>query len=132
MLPSLRQVFVGALSLHYEALSVEASKQTKSEEIVSCIIERLKLKDPAASYELAEVVGDEHGQECKERRLGPAESPVQVMLLWPKINDGQEEYYRSVFYYTGCTRNAKAYRGYRVDSRCMKNSTGNTGGGLRP
>lgn len=37
------QVYVGALSLHYEALSVEASKQTTAEEIVSCIVERLSL-----------------------------------------------------------------------------------------
>lgn len=37
------QVYVGALSLHYEALSVEASKQTTAEEIVSCIVERLGL-----------------------------------------------------------------------------------------
>ena len=34
---------MGALSLHYEALSVEASKQTTAEEIVSCIVERLSL-----------------------------------------------------------------------------------------
>lgn len=34
---------MGALSLHYEALSVEASKQTTAEEIVSCIVERLGL-----------------------------------------------------------------------------------------
>jgi len=89
------QVFVGALSQHYEALSVEASKQTTSEEIVSCIVERLSLVDsPGGSYELAEVIGDSVGQECKERRLGPAESPVANMLLWPKILHSQQEYYR--------------------------------------
>lgn len=37
------QVYVGQLSLHYEALSVEASKQTTAEEIVACIVERLNL-----------------------------------------------------------------------------------------
>lgn len=37
------QVYVGQLSLHYEALSVEASKQTTAEEIVACIVERLSL-----------------------------------------------------------------------------------------
>ncbi|XP_069697284.1 unconventional myosin-IXb-like isoform X10 [Periplaneta americana] len=89
------QVFVGALSQHYEALSVEASKQTTSEEIVSCIVERLSLADsPGGSYELAEVIGDSVGQECKERRLGPTESPVALMLLWPKIVHSQQEYYR--------------------------------------
>ncbi|PSN45275.1 hypothetical protein C0J52_10353 [Blattella germanica] len=88
------QVFVGALSQHYEALSVEASKQTTSEEIVSCIVERLSLADsPGGSYELAEVIGDSVGQECKERRLGPTESPVALMLLWPKILHSQQEYY---------------------------------------
>lgn len=34
---------MGQLSLHYEALSVEASKQTTAEEIVACIVERLNL-----------------------------------------------------------------------------------------
>ncbi|XP_066994097.2 unconventional myosin-IXa isoform X2 [Anabrus simplex] len=88
-------VFVGALSQHYEALSVEASKQTTSEEIVSCILERLTLSDNSCeNYELAEVVGDAVGQECKERRLGPTESPVAVMLLWPKTSDSQQEHYR--------------------------------------
>jgi len=89
---------VGDLSAHYEALSVEASKQTTSEEIVVCIVDRLKLKDSSACYELAEVVGDGCGQECKERRLGAQESPVQLMMLWPKISDHQEEHYR----YLGC------------------------------
>lgn len=70
------QVYVGALSLHYEALSVEASKQTTAEEIVSCIVERLGLT--GNNYELAEVAG-----ECKERRLSAHEKPVSVMLLWP-------------------------------------------------
>ncbi|XP_053668571.1 unconventional myosin-IXa-like [Anopheles marshallii] len=70
------KVYVGALSLHYEALSVEASKQTTAEEIVSCIVERLGLT--GNNYELAEVAG-----ECKERRLSAHEKPVSVMLLWP-------------------------------------------------
>lgn len=87
------QVFVGALSQCYEALSVEASKQTTSEEIICCIIERLGLSGPTG-YELAEVVGDGQGRECKERRLGPHESPVAVMLLWPQITESQQEFYR--------------------------------------
>ncbi|KAL5277342.1 MYO9B family protein [Megaselia abdita] len=74
------QVYVGALSLHYEALSVEASKQTSAEEIVSCIVERLGLR--GSNYELAEVAG-----ESKERRLGPHEKPVSVMLLWSMHTD---------------------------------------------
>ncbi|XP_050309561.1 unconventional myosin-IXa-like isoform X2 [Anthonomus grandis grandis] len=77
------QVYVGALSSHYEALSVEASKQTTSEEIVSCIVERLSLNENI-SYELAEVIGDNCGQECKERSLASHESPVQLMMLWPR------------------------------------------------
>lgn len=62
--------------MHYEALSVEASKLTTAEEIVACIVERLNLS--GGKYELAEVAG-----ECKERRLSPEEKPVSVMLLWP-------------------------------------------------
>ncbi|XP_020292131.1 unconventional myosin-IXb-like isoform X2 [Pseudomyrmex gracilis] len=89
------QVFVGEWSPEYEALSIKATKQTSSAEIVECIIERLGLADISASngYELAEVVGNSVGQECKERRLGPTECPVALMLLWPK-NDTQQEYYR--------------------------------------
>ncbi|KAL0118455.1 hypothetical protein PUN28_009249 [Cardiocondyla obscurior] len=89
------QVFVGEWSPEYEALSIKATKQTSSAEIVECIIERLGLVDTTVSngYELAEVVGNSVGQECKERRLGPAECPVALMLLWPK-NDTQQEYYR--------------------------------------
>ncbi|XP_049872025.1 unconventional myosin-IXAa-like [Pectinophora gossypiella] len=87
------QVFVGALSAQYEALSVEASKQTSSDEIVCCIADKLNLSDGnGGPYELAEVVGDMVSGECKERRLGPNESPVAVMLLWPNNNSGQ--YYR--------------------------------------
>ncbi|XP_012055989.1 PREDICTED: unconventional myosin-IXa-like [Atta cephalotes] len=89
------QVFVGEWSPEYEALSIKATKQTSSAEIVECIIERLGLIEASVSngYELAEVVGNSVGQECKERRLGPAECPVALMLLWPK-NDTQQEYYR--------------------------------------
>lgn len=87
------QVYVGALSALYEALSVEASKQTTSEEIVSCIVERLSLNEnPGGSYELAEVIGDAFGQECKERSLAPTESPVQLMMLWPKNRTDQSSY----------------------------------------
>ncbi|XP_013183816.1 unconventional myosin-IXa isoform X2 [Amyelois transitella] len=87
------QVFVGALSAQYEALSVEASKQTSSEEIVCCIADKLNLNNGSGGpYELAEVVGDVVSGECKERRLAPDESPVGVMLLWP--NNNSEQYYR--------------------------------------
>ncbi|KAJ8714511.1 hypothetical protein PYW07_002736 [Mythimna separata] len=88
------QVYVGALSPHYEALSVEASKQTSSEEIVCCITDKLGLTNGSGGpYELAEVVGDMLSGECKERRLGPNESPVAVMLLWPN-NTGSGQYNR--------------------------------------
>ncbi|XP_052752364.1 unconventional myosin-IXb-like isoform X3 [Galleria mellonella] len=87
------QVFVGALSAHYEALSVEASKQTSSEEIVSCIADKLNLSDGSGGpYELAETVGDIFNGDGKERRLGPNESPVAVMMLWP--NNNSEQYCR--------------------------------------
>ncbi|XP_066140696.1 unconventional myosin-IXb-like isoform X2 [Euwallacea fornicatus] len=85
------QVYVGALSNLYEALSVEASKQTTSEEIVSCIVERLSLNENT-SYELAEVIGDDFGEECKERSLSNQESPVQLMMLWPKHRPDKTSY----------------------------------------
>lgn len=77
------QVYVGTFSNLYEALSIEASKQTTAEDIVECIAEKLSLKE-ANIYELAEVVGNEGGQDCKERRIGLTECPVALQLLWPK------------------------------------------------
>ncbi|XP_066950423.1 unconventional myosin-IXb-like isoform X1 [Macrobrachium rosenbergii] len=77
------QVFVGALSPHYEALSIEVSKQTTAQEITMCIVDRLGLPNPQ-QYELGEVIGNASGQECKERRLGPLENPVALQMLWPQ------------------------------------------------
>ena len=78
------QVYVGALSRLYEALSIEASKTTTAEEIVDCIADKLGLKD-STCYELAEVMIDcDGGQDCKERRINPNECPVSLQLLWPK------------------------------------------------
>ncbi|RWS29857.1 unconventional myosin-IXa-like isoform X2 [Leptotrombidium deliense] len=77
------QVYVGAFSRLYEALSIEASKQTTAEEILECIAEKLSLKE-ATGYELAEVIGNEGGQDCKERRISPTECPVALQMLWPK------------------------------------------------
>ncbi|GBP31606.1 Unconventional myosin-IXa [Eumeta japonica] len=111
------QVYVDALSAHYEALSVEASKQTSSEEIVSCIAEKLNLNDgPGGPYELAEVVGDKVSGECKERRLGPNESPVAVMLLWPNNTSGQ--YYR--FYLREKIQDEPWMENFSVDPQLIK------------
>lgn len=86
------QVFVGALSPHYEALSIEVSKQTTAQEISICIVERLGLSNPQ-NYELAEVIGNANGQACKERRLGALENPVGLQMLWPQshVTDTSEE-----------------------------------------
>lgn len=83
------QVYVGTFSNLYEALSIEASKQTTAEDIVECIAEKLGLKEPNI-YELAEVVGNEGGQDCKERRIGLTECPVALQLLWPKKPTGDD------------------------------------------
>ncbi|XP_064475014.1 unconventional myosin-IXa-like isoform X2 [Ornithodoros turicata] len=77
------QVHVGAFSGLYEALSIEASKQTTAADIISCIAEKLGLQAPN-ELELAEVVQNASGEECKERRLGPSEYPVALQLLWPQ------------------------------------------------
>ena len=52
------QVFVGEWSPEYEALSIKATKQTSSAEIVECIIERLGLIEASVSngYELAALI----------------------------------------------------------------------------
>ncbi|KAI9565582.1 hypothetical protein GHT06_009374 [Daphnia sinensis] len=85
------QVFVGALSPEFEALSIEALKGTTADEMVCCIVEKLQLPLPVESYELAEVVGNAIGQECKERRLASQELPVALMLLWPKVSSPAQE-----------------------------------------
>lgn len=100
---------VGALSLHYEALTVEASKQTTAEEIVSCIVERLSL--PGSKYELAEVAG-----ECKERRLAPNEKPVSLMLLWPMHL--QRDFHR--FYLREAQNDVPWLEGYGLDPNILR------------
>ncbi|CAG7723273.1 unnamed protein product [Allacma fusca] len=82
-------VYVGSLSEDFEALSVEASKHTTAEEIVSCIVQKLGFPNPH-EFELAEVIGNSFGQECKERRISSYESPVALKLLWPKIPESAD------------------------------------------
>lgn len=55
------QVHVGAFSNLYEALSIEASKQTTASDIVACIAEKLGLTLPR-DLELAEVVHNASGE----------------------------------------------------------------------
>ncbi|CAH0552647.1 unnamed protein product [Brassicogethes aeneus] len=110
------QVYVGALSALYEALSVEASKQTTSEEIVSCIVDRLNLSEQSV-YEIAEVIGYDFGQECKERSLSPTESPVQLMMLWPQ-NRSDNISYR--FYLREKTNDFGCYENYVMDPQLIK------------
>lgn len=81
------QVYVGSLSRLYEALSIESSKTTSAAEIVECICEKLGLSEGPGFYELAEVMGNQGGQDCKERRIGSEEYPVALHLLWPKKTD---------------------------------------------
>lgn len=76
------QVYVGAFSRLYEALSIEASRQTTAEEIIDCISEKLSLKENGC-FELAEVIGAEGSEAHRERRLTPAECPVLLQLQWP-------------------------------------------------
>ena len=40
------QVYVGAVSQQYEALSIEVSKNTPAQEIVGCIVDKLGLNNP--------------------------------------------------------------------------------------
>ncbi|XP_050731320.1 unconventional myosin-IXa-like isoform X3 [Eriocheir sinensis] len=97
------QVFVGALSPHFEALSIEVSKQTSAQEITFCIVERLGLSNPQ-NYELAEVIGNAHGQECKERRLGPSEYPVALQMLWPQTSSTEKAEENELHEYRFCLR----------------------------
>lgn len=86
------QVYVGSLSRLYEALSIESSKTTNADEIVECICEKLGLSEGSTFYELAEVMGNQGGQDCKERRIGGEECPVALHLLWPKKTDKSTDF----------------------------------------
>lgn len=77
------RVYPGQLNTDIEYTSVEAEKTTSSADIVAAATEKLRLGDPN-KYELAEVFSSS-GQLCKERRLEPAETPVRIQLMWPKI-----------------------------------------------
>lgn len=76
------QVHVGPHSRLYEALSIEANEGTTAAEIVDCIREKLGASD-RSQFELAEVIDDQHGELCKERRLQCNECPVRLQALWP-------------------------------------------------
>ncbi|KAF2369108.1 Protein kinase C-like phorbol ester/diacylglycerol-binding domain [Trinorchestia longiramus] len=83
------QVYVGAVSQQYEALSIEVHKSTVAQEIVTCIAERLEFLNPN-SYYLAEVIHNANGEECKERRIAANETPACLQGLWPQNSTTQE------------------------------------------
>ncbi|KAA0202003.1 hypothetical protein HAZT_HAZT009678, partial [Hyalella azteca] len=83
------QVYVGAVSQQYEALSIEVHKTTLAQEIVACIAERLEFPN-ANNYYLAEVVHNAKGEECKERRLASDETPACLQGLWPQNSISHE------------------------------------------
>lgn len=78
------RVYTGQLSDESEFVSVEAGKGTSAEDVVTIVCRKLRLSNALQQHELAEVFSS-GGQLCKERRLGPLENPVALMLLWPKI-----------------------------------------------
>lgn len=79
------RVFTGSFSDENEYVSVEAGKGTTAEDVVTVVCRKLRLNSSTQQHELAEVFSS-GGQLCKERRLGPLENPVALMLLWPKLD----------------------------------------------
>ncbi|XP_071794480.1 unconventional myosin-IXb-like isoform X1 [Asterias amurensis] len=78
-------------------VSVEATKQTTTAEILQTVLTKLNLNQHQDRYNLAEVC-EESGQSCKERQLDPEECPVKLQLLWPKVLSDDES--ESPYFYT--------------------------------
>ncbi|XP_077988957.1 unconventional myosin-IXb-like isoform X2 [Glandiceps talaboti] len=62
--------------------AVEATKNTRTSELIEKVVRKLNL-DNVKEYYLSEVC-QESGQNCIERKLEDNEYPVRVQLLWPK------------------------------------------------
>ena len=91
------RVQLGALTLSAEFISVEALKNTRADEIVQVAVQKLRLGNPEL-YELAETFSS-GGQLCKERRLEPAENPVRIQLLWPRVVNLAGDSHRTEYHF---------------------------------
>ncbi|XP_055339846.1 unconventional myosin-IXAa-like isoform X2 [Paramacrobiotus metropolitanus] len=69
-------------------IPLRATKNTRSEEILRHVLHQLSSdgyqRRPLEHYSLSEVVYDDLGQVCKDRRLTLDDHPVKIQLLWPK------------------------------------------------
>ncbi|OQV17135.1 Unconventional myosin-IXa [Hypsibius exemplaris] len=69
-------------------VQLKTSKHTRADELLRHVLHQLSSsgyqRKAVDCYTLSEVVYDDVGQVCKERRLTSDDHPAQLQLLWPK------------------------------------------------
>ena len=82
-----------------DSLTIQASMSSTTEDIVRRVVQdqRAALPGVPGDYELTEAMMS-GGHVCKERRLGSAEHPASIQLLWPAHGSAPAaELYRTCF-----------------------------------
>ncbi|XP_022104697.1 unconventional myosin-IXa-like, partial [Acanthaster planci] len=90
------RVHLGSVVPERGWVSIEATKQTTTAEVLRTVLAKLNLGGQER-YNLAEVC-EESGQSCKERQLDLEEYPVKLQLLWPKVLSDDES--ETPYFYT--------------------------------
>ncbi|XP_071844516.1 unconventional myosin-IXb-like isoform X6 [Apostichopus japonicus] len=79
------RVHPGSVSPDRKSITVQATKQTTTSELLVTVLAKLNLEtQPTENFYLAEIC-QESGHVCKERRLERSENPVKVQTLWPRV-----------------------------------------------
>lgn len=79
------RVHPGSVSPDRKSITVQATKQTTTSELLATILSKLNLETQSTeNFYLAEIC-QESGHVCKERRLERSENPVKVQMLWPRV-----------------------------------------------
>ena len=96
------RVYLGTLSTGTEFVSIEAVKNSISDDVVKGTVCKLRLGH-SDNYELAETFCS-GGQICKERRLEGNECPVKIQTLWPKVSPFIAERHRTEYRFFLCKK----------------------------
>lgn len=89
-------------------IQLRTTKSTRADEVLRHVLHQLSSagyqRRGIEYYSLSEVVYDDLGQVCKERRLTADDYPVKLQLLWPKeqVSSGSGD--------SDCTREMRLFR----------------------